>query len=158
MIAQFFGKDRYLSNFWYVPQKVTLDGILDYNDGLWYPTVEHAYQAAKSTDYADRYALAVNINEPSEAKRYGATIQVQKRKDWQQVNLIIMHELLRQKFNQQPLKRQLIATGDQELVEGNHWHDNFFGVCSCDKCKTKEQYNHLGKLLMLVRTELLTKP
>lgn len=39
MISEFQGQYRFLSNFW--PAVVQLDGI-------YYPTVEHAYQAAKT--------------------------------------------------------------------------------------------------------------
>ena len=48
------------------------------------------------------------------------------------------------------LREKLIATGDKELIEGNHWNDRFWGVC-----RGKGQ-NHLGKLLMELR-EILKK-
>ena len=64
-----------------------------------------------------------------------------------------MLEALRTKFSIKGLKEKLLATGDEELVEGNFWHDNFWGVCSCSKCGNKGQ-NKLGKLLMQVREEI----
>ena len=51
------------------------------------------------------------------------------------------------------LKEMLLQTGDEELVEGNYWHDVYFGVCSCPKCGNKGE-NHLGKLLMKIRSEI----
>ena len=45
------------------------------------------------------------------------------------------------------------TTGDAELIEGNTWHDNYWGVCSCSKCNGRGK-NRLGKLLMKVREEL----
>ena len=56
-----------------------------------------------------------------------------------------MLELLHLKFRHPVLKDQLLATGDVELIEGNDWGDEFWGVC-CGKGS-----NNLGKLLMLVR-------
>lgn len=40
-IESFYGEYRFLSNFWYAKTKY---------EGNEYPTVEHAYQAAKSND------------------------------------------------------------------------------------------------------------
>jgi predicted NAD-dependent protein-ADP-ribosyltransferase YbiA (DUF1768 family) len=44
----------------------------------------------------------------------------------------------------------LLATGDRDLIEGNTWHDNFWGVCSCPKCTFPPipQTNWLGKILV----------
>lgn len=67
----------------------------------------------------------------------------------------IMLELLRLKFTRNPeLGKLLIATGDALLEEGNKWHDNFWGDCTCDDCRDIEGENWLGKLLMQVRDEL----
>ena len=62
----------------------------------------------------------------------------------------IMRQVLKSKFTQNPeLKAKLIATGDAELIEGNNWNDRFWGVCR------GVGQNHLGKLLMEVRAELV---
>ena len=56
------------------------------------------------------------------------------------------------KFYQNPeLLQKLIDTGDEELVEGNTWHDNFWGNCTCEKCRDIPGENHLGKILMDIR-------
>lgn len=39
----------------------------------------------------------------------------------------------------------------REIVEGNYWHDNYWGNCTCDKCKNIEGQNKLGKILMKIR-------
>lgn len=70
------------------------------------------------------------------------------RRDWEEVKLDIMYELLKCKFDQNPsLKEKLINTGDRLLVEGNDWHDTYWGVCN------GKGSNHLGKLLMKLREE-----
>ena len=62
-----------------------------------------------------------------------------------------MEGIVRAKFTQNAgLAEQLIATGDRELVEGNNWHDTFWGADG----KTGEGENHLGRILMKIRGEL----
>ena len=56
------------------------------------------------------------------------------------------------KFTQNPgLLDKLLATGDAELVEGNTWGDQVWGVCD------GVGENHLGKTLMRIRSELRNK-
>lgn len=63
--------------------------------------------------------------------------------------LSVMETLVREKFTRHPaLAAQLLATGDLELVERNHWRDTFWGICD------GRGENHLGRILMKVRTEL----
>ena len=136
-IGSFTGKYRFLSNFYPIPS-VKLDGID-------YPTVEHAYQAAKSLNPSAREFVR-NSFSPGEAKRRGRTIQ--KRPDWNTVKLGIMEDLVRQKFSVEPLKSMLLDTGESELEEGNSWGDAFWGVCR------GVGHNHLGKILMKIRQEM----
>jgi predicted NAD-dependent protein-ADP-ribosyltransferase YbiA (DUF1768 family) len=55
---------------------------------------------------------------------------------------------VREKFKNEELAQLLIDTDDHELIEGNWWHDYFWGVCN------GKGENHLGKILMDVREEL----
>jgi predicted NAD-dependent protein-ADP-ribosyltransferase YbiA (DUF1768 family) len=60
-----------------------------------------------------------------------------------------MYQCVKDKFTRnQDLKEQLIATGNEELVEGNTWGDIYWGV---SRGRGK---NMLGKILMRVREEL----
>ena len=131
-IKGFSGAYRFLSNFY--PAKVVFEGIE-------YPTSEHAFQAAKTLDVAQRRAIATLT--ASEAKRVGRKLYL--REDWEQIKLVTMELILLDKFSRQPLKRQLIATGDAFLEETNTWGDIIWGVCR------GVGSNHLGKLLMKVR-------
>ncbi len=135
-IETFSGDYRWLSNFWHA--SVVLDDQV-------YPTVEHAYQAAKTFDQAAR-ARVLAAPSPQSAKRAGRSVPM--RPDWEAVKLNIMDYLLRQKFGREPLRSQLLSTGDAELVEGNWWNDRFWGVCR------GVGENRLGKLLMQIRAEL----
>ena len=84
---------------------------------------------------------------PSEAKRLGRRVRL--RSGWEQVKYDVMLDVVRAKFNQHPdLAQKLLATGDEELVEGNDWSDTYWGVCN------GRGKNMLGKILMRVRAEL----
>jgi hypothetical protein len=135
MVKEFQGEYRWLSNFWNC--SVLYEGIR-------YNSVEHAYQAAKTTNVAARQAIAA-CSTPGQAKRMGRTVAM--RPDWNQVKDQVMLDLLRLKFSIPELKKLLLSTGNQELQEGNKWNDTYWGVCN------GRGLNKLGKLLMQVREE-----
>lgn len=141
MISKFRGQYNFLSNMY--PASVVLDGLT-------YPTVEHAYQAAKTLSEIERKLIKGNPD-PVFVKRMGC--RVQKRSDWEEIRLIIMEELLRQKFKDPLLAKKLLKTNPQYIKEGNSWHDNYWGSCACAKCQNQGE-NHLGQLLMEVRNSL----
>lgn len=134
-VSGFFGPYRFLSNFWDAP--VTLDGVT-------YPSVENAYQAAKTV--AAHREQFVHCT-PGQAKRLGRGVPM--RRDWDAVKLEVMGELVRQKFAPgSALSMQLLATAGLNLVEDNTWGDRFWGQCK------GAGHNHLGRLLMGVREKL----
>lgn len=135
MIERFEGQFKFLSNFY--PCTVMLDGEE-------FPSIEHAYQAAKTLVAAQRAQVSKCFS-PGEAKKLGRTLLL--RDDWEDVKLAIMEALLREKFVDPTLEKQLLDTGEQELVEGNWWGDTYWGVCR------GSGENHLGKLLMKIRAE-----
>lgn len=117
-------------------------------DGIDYPSVEHAYQAAKTNDTALRLEIA-RLASPGRAKRAGR--QLQLRPDWEAVKLGMMRDLLRRKFDARTdpvMVRYLLRTGDSELIDGNPWGDRYWGVYQ------GQGENWLGFLLMGVRAEL----
>lgn len=128
---------RFLSNFWRCD--VLYEGIV-------YPTAEHAYQAAKSNNKSVRYDIA-SCRTPGEAKSMGRRIAMAA--DFNSRRIEVMRVILRSKFNgNHTLAQKLLATGDRMLVEKNHWNDIYWGVCG------NVGENHLGKLLMQIRSEL----
>lgn len=143
MIISFSGKYDFLSNFH--PAIVHLDGIN-------YPTVEHGFVSAKTDNYMDKIMIAsLDANQAGKAKRMGRKFDLVE--DWEDIKLDVMKRLLMQKFMQHEFRTKLLATGDKTLVEGNYWHDNYWGTCMCDRkepCKYHGK-NMLGKLLMEVR-------
>ena len=142
MINCFDGEFAFLSNFH--PSMIT-----DGNE--WFPTVEHYFQAAKTETTEEYKAIAAALT-PGQAKRLGRNVTL--RTDWEEVKEQVMLDALRKKFEIPALREMLLITGDEELVEGNTWHDNYWGNCTCDRCKNIEGKNKLGKLLMQVREEI----
>ncbi len=128
-------KGTYLSNFWSVP--------IVY-EGLTYQNAESAFQASKCANTEERRWF---LDTPAHiAKAKGKRVEI--RPDWNEVRLKVMWEVLQAKFAQHPdLAAKLVATGDQEIVEGNTWNDKFWGVCN------GEGMNHLGIMLMAIREE-----
>lgn len=140
-ITSFKDDHFFLSNFY---------PCLIEHQGLVYPSVEHFYQAQKTTDFEKR-KLFLQIPKPGLAKAEGRKLEL--RPDWEQVKLKVMEYGLKQKFNNPDLRNKLIALKEYTLVEGNNWGDIFWGF---DVSKGGE--NHLGQLLMGVRDSFDIKP
>ncbi len=141
MIDGFRGEYRFLSNFW--------PAIVQF-EGREYPSVEHAYQAAKATDEEVRAEIAT-LETPGAAKRAGSALRLGPEWTFER-RLWVMRELLHAKFAIQSLRERLLGTGDAELIEVNDWGDRFWGVCDY----TGE--NRLGEMLMEVRAAISPPP
>ena len=92
-----------------------------------------------------------NLPRPRDAFDFSRQPQVSQwlRSDWEQVKLHVMHKALQAKFSQHShLRDMLVKTGDRQLIE-HTTRDSFWG----DGGDGRGQ-NHLGKLLMKVRSEL----
>ena len=140
MIEQFQGEFRWLSNF--APVTIKLNGLV-------FKSVEHAYMSAKSDDLQWKYKCASGVFTPGQIKRLSRSIKLVD--NWDTLKFEIMEDCINQKFNQEPFKSKLIATGSKHIQEGNNWNDRIWGVC----LKTNKGDNILGKLIMQVRTKLL---
>lgn len=139
MIDSFRNKYFFLSNFYNAD--VEFDGIVYQNN-------EAAFQAQKTLDLNERKKFA--YMNPSEAKKAGRHVKL--RPDWESVKYDYMLAICRAKFNQNKnLTDELIATGDQELIEGNDWNDRIWGKVN------GEGQNLLGKILMQIRSEIKNK-
>ena len=138
-ILSFRDKHLFLSNFFYTP--------IVY-EGLTFASVEHAYQAAKTTDIAIRQCFQAEDMTSAEARQLGKDVPL--RDDWAEVKYPIMRELLYQKFQNDALRALLLMTGTAPLIEGNHWGDTYWGV----DLRTMTGENYLGKLLMEIRESL----
>lgn len=135
IIKEFQGEYRWLSNFW--PCKIQFEG-------LQYPSVENAYQAAK---------FPPDLRKPFQTARSGEAKRMGRGKTmygkWAGNTIELMTELNMQKYSEKnpELLKKLLATGDAVLQEGNRWNDEFWGV----NLFTGVGRNELGKILMQIR-------
>lgn len=140
-INNFRGEYFFLSNFYEDPEH-----SIEY-DGVSFKSVEAAFQSAKVRD--KQQAARFVFLSAAQAKKLGRKVRI--RDDWEKVKLDIMTSLIVQKFTKNTLlKEKLLATGDEELIEGNTWGDTFWGV----DAKSGRGLNYLGKILMEVRRQL----
>jgi len=155
MILNFSGAYRFLSNFW--------------NCGIWmkreennilFHSSEAVYQAMKTLTVSEQDEIRL-AKTPGNAKRLGKKVTL--RPDWttvivdgKTVQLLAMEIAVMEKFKQNPqLKELLFKTNGKYLLEGNYWHDNFWGEYQCPSCKSKTKgQNNLGIILMALRETL----
>ena len=131
---------RFLSNFY--------EARITYR-GLTYQSSEAAFQAQKCMTEEEK--LPFTQCGPGKSKGMGRRVKL--RPDWEEVKVGIMEEIVRAKFTQHPeLAARLLATGEMVLAEGNTWGDTFWGV----DLRTGQGENHLGRILMKVRGELVS--
>lgn len=143
-IGSFQGKNAFLSMF-FGPVPFLFNGRV-------WRRGENAFQAAKTFDekWIERIQAAP---EGRDAKRLGRLCPL--RSDWERVKLEVMLEVNRAKFglvdkvaDRELMQFMLDSTGDCELLEGNTWGDDYWGVVK------GQGQNHLGKILMRVREEM----
>jgi len=155
-IFEFEGTNRFLSNFG--------DGAVEMY-GIIFPTVEHAFAAAKldpnggvhpRTTVLKEMRRIANIPTPGKAKGAGRRRSWNGkpflRPDWENVKLDLILELVRRKFQDPSLARKLLATGDVLLVEGNTWDDTTWGMI--EEGGVFRGTNWLGEILMQIRADL----
>ena len=141
-ITKFRGKNFFLSNFYNAPIKY---------QGLFYQNDEAAFQSAKVIGTKqENLRKTFTILKASDAKHKGRHVLL--RSDWEKIKDQVMYDIVFDKFNRnKDLKAKLLATGNAELIEGNTWHDTYWGY---DFSKKRGQ-NKLGKILMQVRQKIL---
>lgn len=141
-IDSFRGEYHFLSNFYFCEIRTSLvNGV--------FPSSEHLFQYLKAVNKEEALEI-LKAQHPAEAKKLGKKVTL--RPDWKDIKVRVMKYVLKLKFDQNRiLKAKLISTKGIELIEGNNWHDNFWGACSCGWCTNKPKRNMLGILLMELR-------
>jgi len=140
-ICGFFGKHRFLSNFY--PCKIGVYWL-----GTLFPSTEHAYQAAKFPKVYHKEFVDVTAAKSKKLAReiVKADPTLYDDEMWCRVKDTVMAQVVFQKFtNNQDLKTMLLDTREKYLEETNSWGDVYWGIC---KGTGK---NKLGKILMATR-------
>ena len=145
MINNFSGDYSFLSNFYISPIMYFVDLV---EMEIPFPSSENAYQFAKiePNEVTINIISEFQLCTPGQSKRKGQKLKI--RKNWDEIKFSIMEKILRSKFEDDFLCYKLLATDNQELVEGNNWGDRIWGVCNGTGS------NHLGKILMKIRKDL----
>lgn len=137
MINNFRGEYNWLSNMYFCD--------VEYKNNI-FKSVENAYMFAKA-DTSGEWLKFCLENPPNICKKKSRNIEV--REDWDNIKLSVMYDLLIQKFSQEPFRTKLLATGNENIQEGNYWNDTFWGVDLKQNPNTGE--NNLGRLIMYIR-------
>jgi len=151
VINNFRGENDFLSNFHILQNPIHFGNLI-------FKTSEHFFAAHKSLIYEERVWIA-SLPEAREAKWAGSPKgykgrKIHLREDWDDddVKWSVMYLALMMKYTSNyNLAAKLMNTAPQQLVEGNRWHDNYWGDCFCDGCSHKEGKNILGLMHMHIR-------
>ncbi len=156
-IERFREENYFLSNMYPLTNWVVAEC------GILVPTSEHDYQVSRFVSIEHQLAVA-EARDP-DGDRHGIASKELAHKlldegaeqlpDWDLIKPGKMLAALLRKFDaNKDIADKLVATGNQELVEGNNWEDRFWGV---DPIGSRNGKNWLGKLLMVVREDVATK-
>lgn len=141
-ITDFHGEYYWLDNMFLSPVR--------WGPTLVFPAVEYGFVYFKTKDELNRLNV-LQAPDPYEAKAIGRQPGFM-REDWDDIKYGYMYQLVSMKFYQQPhLIGKLEETAYRPLIEGNTWHDNIWGDCTCPDCKDIPGENWLGKILMSLR-------
>ena len=116
-------------------------------------TSEHAYQAQKFEDEAIRRHIRDALS-AHDAKVIARTIATERegarRPNWHEIKLGVMEEIVRRKIEQHLyVRRRLLETAGRTIIEDSP-SDSFWG-----RGPDWKGYNHLGKIWMKIRDELI---
>jgi ribA/ribD-fused uncharacterized protein len=111
-------------------------------------TTEHAYQSEKFDDKKIKEEI-INASSALNAMLIAKENKDKYKKDWYEIKLKVMKEILQEKIKQHPyIKEKLLQTNNREIIE-NSPKDDFWGWGP-----NKNGANHLGKLWMEIREEI----
>jgi N-glycosidase YbiA len=114
-------------------------------NGITYPSVEHAYQAAKFNNIDIKQQIAdVDI---SVARSIGRSNHCDLRNNWDDARRVVMTTLIRYKFSSEELRKLLVKTGNDKIIMNGY--DEFWGTG-----RSGQGENVLGEILMEVRREI----
>lgn len=133
---QFRGTYAFLSNMY---QGKPFSVVINHQTYT-FTCVESAFQAHKDVNRAHEFESLSGYD----AKKLGRKVNL--RPDWETIKDDVMLTCLRAKFSDPNLKQKL-RTISEPIVEENHWHDTYWGVCN------GIGKNRLGQLLEQIKTE-----
>ncbi|MEK7567946.1 MAG: NADAR family protein [Patescibacteria group bacterium] len=116
--------------------------------GVLYMTSEHAYHSEKFED-EEMKKMIRNTRSAHDALQFAKANKDRWRKDWHDVKVGIMEQIVRVKLSQHPyIMKKLKESGNKEIVEDS-WRDDFWGWG-----ENHDGQNMMGKIWMKIRKEI----
>lgn len=140
MINRFVDNYAFLNQFWLCPVSYEQMSFL---------CVGQAFIASKTDNRDERVSIS-RISTARELMAYKGKFKIRSEEE----DLAIMEGLLRQKFEYPEMRKKLIATGNEELIDGRDWISNPEELRWGYDLKRDKGDNHHGKLLMKIRSEV----
>lgn len=142
--------------FFYPPEYYVFDNFSSFQveyKGKVYPTSEHAYQSSKFVNSDSELAERIkNSKSAHEAFKLAEANKDKKERNWDEIKLKIMKEILICKVTQHEyVMKKLLQSEDRVIVEDS-WRDSYWGWG-----EDRKGENMLGKLWMEVRNEIRNK-
>lgn len=142
--------------FFYPPEYYVFDNFSSFQveyKGKIYPTSEHAYQSSIFINTDKELAERIrNAKSAHEAFKLAEANKNKREKNWDDIKLKVMKEILICKVNQHEyVMKKLLQSEDREIVEDS-WRDSYWGWG-----EDRKGENMLGKLWMEVRQEIRNK-
>lgn len=153
VIDGFRGEYAFLSNF--SAHTVAIQMPLFDNQYITFRTAEHAFQSFKCST-REEVAWVMAALTPGDAKHRGGKkgvsgIIITPPINWDKTSYHIMTQIVYTKVLQNfDVRRVLINTGNDILIEGNTWGDKIWGMVKNEQ-GVWEGENRLGMILMHVR-------
>lgn len=143
--------ERFRENYYFLSNMFPLEHGVVTPGGVEVPCVEIAYLQERYAEEKDRNAILV-APDGFAAKALSNQFMKEERPvlpEWNHNKVAIMRIYVAQKFDRNPeLAKKLLATGDQEIYEGNPWRDTFWGVYPVG---SRNGQNWLGRIHMEAR-------
>lgn len=119
--------------------------------GIYYQTVEHAYQSLKFKDVAPEIEeKIIHCYSAYEAQKIAHENSDKQIQNWDEIKVFVMENLLRAKLDQNPyVVKKLLLTKNYLICEDSP-KDSFWGIGI-----NRDGQNQLGKLWMKLRDELI---
>jgi ribA/ribD-fused uncharacterized protein len=146
--------DRFRGEHYYMSNMYPLTVPLLSREGIAVPTSEHLYQATKFANI-DQRAAVLQAETGFKAKKVASKLVnagAELTPDWHDKRIDYMRQIITLKFVANPvIGNLLVATGAQQIIEGNRWGDNFWGESPAGSGNGQ---NWMGKILMETRAIL----
>lgn len=145
----FYEQDFYVLSNFSAFNLVWKDNVFHTSEAAYHWEKFNAPEEERTEAIATIQQMILNAPSAHEAFKIAETNKELARKDWAEVKVCTMFDILWAKVNQHEyVRRKLLATGDRELIEDS-WRDDFWGWGP-----NRDGKNMLGKLWMEIRAKL----